>query len=409
MKLDLTSTQLYSWQNHGGKLADGTKNYALEYHRAAYKVTQAYAAANDPRAMLNGARGLITPKQTAGGNDQFPGWWTDDTPTTWAGMTTEMGRAQGLNNTSTAAYWCGDTGGYAGKPTDELFIRWLEYTTFTPLQEYFGSKSEAGSIGSRFPWMFGTQAQTIHKKYTKLRYQTLPFRYSNALRSYLIKPVAYPVRWNGSKQIIAGQDASQILIQPITTAGATTATVALPTGTWINWWTDTSYSGTVTVPAPIDQVPMFVKAGSIIPTGPTMQWVDQKPADPLTLEIFPAGSTSYTLYEDDGMSQGYMGGAYASTTFGVQASGSDVIVNIGAQQTAKYHFSGQLCQRGYILKIHQRTAAPAQLSRDGQPVANVTNQAGFNAATEGWYYDSTAKIVWVKFPLSSSVGTSVSF
>jgi hypothetical protein len=408
MKLDLSASQLNTpISTGGGTLADSSRSLAREYHRAAYTVTQAYALAHDPRARLNGARGLVMPKQSAPSNDQLPGWWTSDTPTTFSGLNTEMGRAAILNTTSTAAYWSGDTGGYSGKPTDELYMRWLEYTTFTPLQEFFGSKSETGSIGSRFPWMFGTQAQSVVKQYTQLRYRLLPFRYSNALSAYFVKPTAYPVRWVGTTQLLVGQAYSQILVQPVTTAGATTASVVLPSGTWIHYWTGKSFTGTVTVNAPIDQVPMFVKAGSIIPMGPNLHWVDEVPADPLTLDIYPSGSTSYTLYEDDGVSEGYLGGAYSTTKFTSTTSGSSVVVAIGAQQTVKYHYAGQICQRGYILSIHGRTTAPAQVTRDGVAVPAVT-AATFGAATQGWYYDAAKTTVWVKFPLSSSVATSVS-
>jgi alpha-glucosidase len=155
------------------------------------------------------------------------------------------------------------------------------------------------------------------------------------------------------------------------------------------------------------QVPMFVKAGSIIPMGPKLRYVDEVPADPLTLDIYPSGTTSYTLYEDDGVSEGYLGGAYSTTKFTSTASGGGVVVSIGAQQTVKYHYVGQICQRGYILSVHGRTTAPAQVTRDGVAVPAVT-AAGFAAATQGWYHDAATSTVWVKFPLASSVATSVS-
>jgi alpha-glucosidase (family GH31 glycosyl hydrolase) len=407
MKLDTDATQLNSVVNNGGKLATPSKSLALEYHHAAYIVTQTYAAANDARAKMNGARGFIMPKTPAAASDQYPGWWTDDTATTWTGMATEIGRASQLNTSSTAAYWAGDTGGYFGKPTDELFIRWLQYSTFTPLQEYFGSKAESGSVGARFPWLFGAQAQAAIKQYTQLRYRLLPFRYSNGLVAYLVKPTVYPVRWNGTRQLVLGQGDSQMLVQPVTSAGVTSMSVTLPEGTWIHYWTGKSYTGTATVPVPIDQAPIFVKAGSIIPMGPKLRWVDEVPPDPLTLDIYPSGSTGYTLYEDDGASEGYMGGAYATTAFKADDSGGKVVVSIEAQKTAKYRFAGQICNRRYILSIHGRTAAPAQVTRDGTtvPAASATT---FDSVAQGWYYDSTAGIVWVKFPLASTAATSVS-
>jgi alpha-glucosidase (family GH31 glycosyl hydrolase) len=406
-KLDTNDTQLNSATvSGGGTLADPTKSYAHEYHRAAYEATKAYSLAHDPVAMMNGARGFIMPKTPSPANVQLPGYWTDDTTATFAGMLSQdMSRASQLDTPTTSAYWCGDTGGYSGTPTDELYIRWLEYSTFTPLQEFFGAKT--GGFGARFPWLFGTQAQQIQKQYTQLRYRLLPFRYSNALIAYQVTPAAYPVTWIGSTQILVGSGSSQMLVQPITTAGATTASVTLPPGTWIHYWTGTPYTGTAMVAAPIDQEPIFVKAGSIIPMGPPLRWVDEVPADPLTLDIYPAGSTSYTLYEDDGISEGYMGGAYSTTKLSSDDTTGKVVIAIGAQATAKYAYAGQLCSRTYILKINGRAVAPATVTRDGNAVP-LSSAAAFSMAPEGWYYDATAQTVWVKFPLLSSASTSVS-
>jgi hypothetical protein len=205
-----------------------------------------------------------------------------------------------------------------------------------------------------------------------------------------------------------------ILVQPVTTAGATTASVQLPAGAgsaWIHYWSGTSYlAGSVAnVAAPIDQEPIFVKAGSIIPMGPSMRWVDQVPADPLTLDVYPAGSTSYTLYEDDGRSEGYLGGAYATTRFACDATGAHPVITIGAQTTAKYAFTGQLSCRTYVLELHGQTAAPAGVSRDGRALPMVSASAFTGGGvTEGWYYDATAQVVWSKFPLASSASTRVS-
>jgi alpha-glucosidase (family GH31 glycosyl hydrolase) len=287
---------------------------------------------------------------------------------------------------------------------DEQYTRWFEYSTFTPIQEFFAAKAPV--IGARFPWLFGAAAQTTVKTYIRLRYRLLPFRYSNAQAAYHVKPVKYPVTWMGNAIVLGGDGDSAILTQPITSS-TTTATVALPAGQWVHYWTGMTYSGTATVPAPLDQAPIFVKAGSIIPMGPDLQWVDERPADPLTLDIYPAGTTTYTLYEDDGISQGYMGGAFATTKFTSDASSGKPVVSVDAQATAKYAFTGQLCSRTYILKINGQAAAPAGVTRDGN--AEPASSAGaFDAASEGWYYDAAAKTVWVKFPLASTNATKVS-
>jgi alpha-glucosidase (family GH31 glycosyl hydrolase) len=315
--------------------------------------------------------------------------------------------AAGLNKTNNAAYWCGDTGGYNGSPSDELYIRWLEYTTFTPCQEFFGAKTN--STGNRFPWGFSAQAQQMFQKYTQLRYRLLPFRYSNAQIAYHEKPVKYPVKWRGSTQLMVGNGSSEILVQPVTTQGATSATVELPAGArWIHYWTGTSHEGgsSVKVAAPIDQEPIFVKAGSIIPMGPPLRWVDQVPADPLTLDIYPAGQTSYTLYEDDGMTTAYQAGAYSTTLISCDARGGRLQVTIGATTVAKYAHPGLFATRTYVLKLNQQGSPPGAVKRDGTPLVSLS-AADFDSSSEGWFYDPASKVVWVQFKASTSVSTSI--
>lgn len=418
LKLDTNSAQLNdAVTSGGGTLADPTKNYARERNGVGYAATKLYAAANDPDAGMNGARGFIMPKAAAPGNDQLPGWWTDDQSATFAGMQNEMSVASKLNTSTTAAYWCGDTGGYNGTPTDELYIRWLEYTTFTPLEEFFGSKTN--SLGARFPWLFGQTIASllaIAKEYNQLRYRLLPFRYSNAQAAYHVIPVKYPVAWRGSALLLSGDGDSQVLVQPVANAGQTTANVTLPPGSWIPVQVGadagfeaigTASLGSASVSCPIDREPMFVKAGSIVPMGPPILWVDELPADPLTLDIYPAGSTSYTLYEDDGISEGYLGGAYATTKFTSDDTSGRVVVTIGAQVTAKYAFTGQVCSRTYVLKIEGQRTAPSMVTRDGN-AEPASSAAAFAGTTEGWYHDGAAETLWVKFPLASSATTSVS-
>jgi alpha-glucosidase (family GH31 glycosyl hydrolase) len=396
--------------------------YATEYHDAASQVTRQYAAANDPAAMANGARSFIIAHgdgQTAPGNDQLPGMWTGDTNSTagspYTGFQTDVGRAQKLNTKTTAAYWGGDTGGYNNVPSDDEYIRWLEYSTFTPLQEFFGAK--APGIGARWPWLFGktiTQLPAIAKLYNQVRYRLLPFRYSNAQAAYHVTPVRYPVTWAGNAIVLQGDGDSAILTQPVTTQ-TTTATVALPAGTWIQVKpaADAGFSvvakgttGSAAVQAPIDQAPIFVKAGSIVPMGPVVQWVDEQPADPLTLDVYPAvpaAATSYTLYEDDGISLGYMGGAFASTKLTADNTGGKTVVTIGAQQSM-IDFAGRLCSRTYVLKLNQQTTAPAGVTRDGSALA-MSSAGAFVA--DSWYFDASTSTTWVMFRLDSSQTTTV--
>jgi alpha-glucosidase len=400
MGVEFFKIDTYSTVASGGVLFDGTtstNNLRRQYHKTVYEVSQS----------RSGGRGFILAhRQSSPDNDQYPGLWTGDIGSTWTGFAEAMNRASKFNTDTTTAYWTGDTGGYnGGEPSDELYIRWLQFGTFSPINEFFSQKSSK----TRFPWKFGTQAQQIFKTYMRLRYRLLPFRYSNAQVAFHESPVKYPVRFVSGRtdEIIVGNGASEILVAPILTAGATSGDAHLPSGkSWIHYWTGSVHAGgsTPTVAAPLDRVPMFVKAGSIIPMGPDLEWVDQHPADPLTLDIYPSGATSYTLYEDDGVSLDYQGGAFSRTVFSCDDAGGNVAVSIAAS-TGTY--AGKLAERTYILKVNKQATDPGSVVRDGSTMTRHGSRAEFDAAAEGWFYDSATDIVWVKFRISTGTATAV--
>jgi alpha-glucosidase len=405
----------------GGVLRNGSTSstdWKGFYRKAAYEITTT--------ANLAQGRGLILAHSDAGAatnGDQYPGVWTGDSSSTFASMVSkDMGGGFKCNTKTTGAYWCGDTGGYNNNSNDELYQRWLEYGCFTPLTEFFGAKGTTGSNSNlgRFPWCFSTAAQATFTKYTQLRYRLLPFRYSNAQACYQVTggSVQYPVWWPSSTQIINGHGDSQILVQPVTTSGATSASVVVPSGAnWINYWTGAVYSGgsTQTISAAVDVVPMLVRAGSIIPMAVhydssgnplAQQYVNPLTDDSLTLDIYPAGSTSYTLYEDDGISDLYISGEFTKTTFTSNITSGHEVVTISA---AVGDYAGKLAAHNYVLKVNQQTSAPAGVTRDGTALTQQTSRSAFESASSGWFYDSSAKIVWVKFALSTSSSTSVAF
>ncbi len=411
-KLDTNGTQQASPLNNGGKLSDPTKNYAHGYRLAAYQMSQKAAMGLSPIAKTVGSsRGLVLGKVASAGSDQYPAWWTDDTNADWAGLATETTRASQLNTSTTAAYWGGDTGGYFGTPTNELYIRWGEYTAFTPLSEFFAAKT--GGLGNRYPWSFGTQAQQIIETYNQLRYRLLPFRYNNAQVAYhaAAGKFTYPVAWtNGNADLLVGDGSNTLLVHIMSTQGATTANVALPSGSWIHWWTNKAFTGAAAVAAAIDQEPIFVRAGSIIPMlaeypgAPKIHWTDEVPNDPLTLRVYPSGKTTNLFYEDDGISEGYQNGAFSSTLFTSDNTSGHEVITIGAQQT-QTSFNGQLCKRAYVIELPGWATAPTMVIRDGKVIAM---SAAF-PTTEGWFYDTANKLLWVRLDsVATSMSTSVS-
>ncbi len=392
----------------GGVLANGStssNDWRGFYHKAAYEDTTT--------ANLSQGRGLILAHTDAGpatNNDQYPGLWTGDTTATFSNpggqgglADKDMANGYACNTKTTAAYWCGDTGGYNNNSTDELYQRWLQYGCFTPLTEFFGAKGTTGSntIPGRFPWCFSTTAAATFSHYTQMRYELLPFRYSNAQACYHVTggAVQYPVWWPTSAQIVNGQGTSEILVQPVTVAGATSASVVFPESSSTVWldYTDylnganygTTHKGgtTATISAPVTEVPLFIKAGSIIPmiippAGSLFQYVDQYAADPLTLDIYPSGSTSYSFYEDDGISDLYItDNEFSTTVFTSNITSGHEVVTIGA---ASGSYAGQFTARTYVLRINLQTSSPAGATRDGNAETQYTTLSAFTAASEGW-------------------------
>ena len=303
-------------------------------------------------------------------------------------------------------------GGYTYVPTARTLYRGLEYTSFTPLQEFFGGK--APGIGARF--RIGPLEARQSDRNSSLRSSATGCFHSairNDSLAYQVTPVAYPCLLDRVDAAACRQRVEPDAAQPKDDQGRNhgarssfrRAQPGSITGPESRILADT----TALVAAPLDQEPVFIKAGAIIPMGPVQHYVGEHPADPLTLDIYPAGSTSYTLYEDDGISEGYLGGAYSMTRFSSDDTGGQLVVGIGAQATAKHAYTGQLCSRTYVLKINGQGAAPAAVTRDGK-AEPMSSGAALDAGTqaEGWYYDSVAQTVWVWFSLSSTASTSVS-
>src|ERR1044071_6394379 len=164
------------------------------------------------------------------------------------------------------------------------------------------------------------------RKYVELRYALLPYLYTALeeahrtgvppFRPLLLNYQDDPSTYNLDDQFMVGQD---LLVAPIMKPDVTTRLVYLPAGTWYDYWTNKKYNGgtMIGVDAPLDVVPMFVRGGAMIPVGPSMNYVGEKPADPITVKIYPdeSRSASGTLYEDDGLSPAYKTGAFLRTTF----------------------------------------------------------------------------------------------
>ncbi|HTQ57661.1 MAG TPA: glycoside hydrolase family 31 protein [Bryobacteraceae bacterium] len=219
-------------------------------------------------------------------------------------------------------YWTTDIGGFfIGNPNDaayrELFVRWFQYGTFCPVFRVHGTRT----TNQNELWSYGPEAESILTKFDRLRYELLPYIYSVAWmttsQSYTpMRPLVMDFRGDVRAQNIGDQFlfGPAILVNPVTEPGATTRHLYLPKTEWYDFWTGHSTMGgrAVDAEAPLDSLPLLVRAGSIIPMGPDLEYAAEKPADPIELRVYQGADADFTLYEDEGDNYDYEKGAYAT-------------------------------------------------------------------------------------------------
>jgi alpha-D-xyloside xylohydrolase len=218
-------------------------------------------------------------------------------------------------------YWTTDCGGffrpddeYQSSDYNELQARWFEWSTFCPILRIHGYKTKTEI------WNWLPETQRILADYDTFRYRLLPYTYSEAWQvtsagSTLMRALALDFRLDPkalgvSDEYLFGKE---LLVAPVTEPKAGQRTVYLPKGAdWIDFWTGEVHRGgeTVQAAAPLERIPLYAKAGSILPLGPSMEWSDQKPSDPIELRVYSGSDGSFSLYEDSGDSYDYEKGAH---------------------------------------------------------------------------------------------------
>jgi alpha-D-xyloside xylohydrolase len=247
--------------------------------------------------------------------------WSGDVNSDWETLRRQV--PAGLNFAlSGLPYWTTDIGGFtSGDPKDpayrELFIRWFQFGTFCPIFRVHGTR--AGDENEL--WSYGPEAQKVLTSYDKLRYELMPYIYSLAWKTTsehytLMRPLVMDFRTDTRAQNTGDEFlfGPSILVSPVTEPGATTRHLYLPKAQWFDFWTGKMVEGgrALDAPATIDRLPLHVRAGSILPMGPDVEYAAEKPADPLELRVYRGANAAFTLYEDENDTYNYEKGAYAT-------------------------------------------------------------------------------------------------
>jgi alpha-D-xyloside xylohydrolase len=277
--------------------------------------------------------------------------WSGDIDSDWESFRRQI--PAGLNfSLSGLPYWTTDIGGFtANNPNDpafrELFVRWFQYGTFCPILRVHGTRS----TDQNELWSYGAEAQKILTSFDTLRYELMPYIYSVAWKttseSYTpMRPLVMEFRSDTRAQNIGDQFlfGPAILVNPVTEPGAATRHLYLPRTQWYDFWNGKSADGGRSIDAPVtlDRIPLYVRAGSIVPMGPDLEYAAQKPADPMELRIYPGADASFTLYEDENDNYDYEKGVYA--TIPLRWNEAARTLTIGDRQGS---FPGMLANRTF--------------------------------------------------------------
>ena len=309
---------------------------------------------------------IMTRSAFAGQQHYGSGLWSGDVASSWdmlrkqvpAGLSYSLTGCPNFN-TDIGGFFCGsyNTKGSGSAPQNpqfqELYVRWMQYGLFCPVFRSHGADAP------REIWQFGKRGEPVYdaiESQIRLRYRLIPYLYSTAWQvtsnneSYL-RPLfsdfaADKKVWNMTDEFMFGRSIlaapildpqyTQEILSPLEGDGykaggkmengelivdwstPKTVTKYLPKGTlWYDFWTGKSYRGGQTVPlqTSLDRVPMFVRAGSILPLGPEMQYTGEKPWVNLELRLYPGADGTFTLYEDEGDTYRYEQGVYATIRF----------------------------------------------------------------------------------------------
>jgi alpha-glucosidase len=361
-------------------------------HRAIHNV---YGMQN-VRATYEGLRKLqpeerpfVLTRAAYAGAQRYAATWTGDNSSTWnhLKMSTPMLLSMGISGYPLVG---DDIGGFAGSPTADLLTRWFEVGALNPIYRDHTAKGTA----DQEPWVHGPEHEAIRRKYIELRYELMPYLYTGIEEASrtgipLMRPVflEYPQApefYGDNRDFLFGRD---LFVAPVTTEMVDAEEISLPPGEWYDFWTNTKLSikEKFSLYPRLDEMPLYVRAGAIVPMQPLAQYTGEKPNGPLELRVYlPASTMSNdcrgTLYQDDGHTFAYQKGEILRVNYSCQVSNSSAAV------------SSTIEKNGF-----QPWWKSAEVTLFGAAAAPKEVRIG-DAAIHDWRYDDRAHAVTLIVP-----------
>jgi alpha-glucosidase len=370
------------------RLDDGTTLDHRAIHNV-YGMQNVRATYDGLHKLQANERPFVLTRAAYSGAQRYAATWTGDNSSTWnhLRMSTPMLLSMGISGFPLIG---DDIGGFAGSPTADLLTRWFEVGALNPIYRDHTAKGTA----DQEPWVHGPKHEAIRRKYIELRYVLMPYLYTGieeTLRTGLplMRPVflEYPQAsdfYGDNRDFLFGRD---FFVAPVTTEMVDAEEISLPPGDWYDFWTNTKLSSQekFSLHPRLDEMPLYVRAGAIVPMQPLVQSTEEKPNGPLELRVYlPNGASDTdcrgTLYQDDGHTFAYEKGEILRVNYSCQVSNGSVTVTSNVVKNAY-----QPWWKSAEVKLFGAAAQPKEV-RIGEQI------------TSEWRYDSLAHTVTLSVP-----------
>jgi len=303
------------------RLDDGTALPHLAIHNV-FGMENVRATSEGLLKLRPNERPFVLTRAAYAGAQRYAATWTGDNVSTWnhLGMSTPMLLSMGLSGYGMVG---DDIGGFAGSPKPELLTRWIETGAFNPIYRDHTSKGTA----DQEPWVHGAKHEAIRKHYIEERYRLLPYIYTSVeemtrtgiplMRPLFLEYPQLPEFFDDDHEYLFGPD---LFVSPVTTELQDTKLVQLPPGLWYDYWTGekTSDRELIKMNPALDEVPVYVRAGAIVPRQPLVQSTSETPNGPLELRVYPGPDCQGSLYQDDGHSLNFTRGEFLRVNYSCQ-------------------------------------------------------------------------------------------
>jgi alpha-D-xyloside xylohydrolase len=347
--------------------------YTFMYHKANFEAVDE----------SSGHRGIVNCRSGTAGMQRFPICWAGDPNCEWLDMANCMRAALSIG-LSGVAFWSCDNAGYrqiqANSLTPELWIRWSQWSLF---QSH--TRLQGADPPDRVPWSFGDRAVENFRKYAKLRYRLLPYTYSHAyqasktglpiMRAMVLEFQDDPQTYHLGDQYMFGD---ALLVAPVHTP-VNRRTVYLPRGTWYEYETGEQHVGPATlhIEPPLEVLPLYVRENTIIPMGPDMSFVGEKPFNPITLDIRLSSEAAFTLYDDE------------------RAGTQEIVACNAVRKNNQVTLEISPSAKTYIATFHNMSR-PGKVSLNDRDIPRLGSRQDLDRVEAGWYFEPSST-VYAKF------------